>query len=160
VETLLDQTYIFNAEDSKTNRCIELSVPRDFWGLELLCSYTPKKLQDRDEARRLVEAGLARYVPEKYLSQYGDWEQYLPVVSLITLSLDYEGVYLGCAHRHAQRQRHIISEEFSSPGFIRQAARSGAWRAVINVHAVVCRNTVYRLAVRGIERSEKNLVSV
>jgi hypothetical protein len=100
-----------------------------------------------DPAPDLKEGSL-RFVPEEYRKGIGPPEQFLPsVVSLITLSLDYNGRYLGCAHRHAPEQRHIISADFSSPGFLRQPALAGDWQAVINVHSVVCGEVRYHLRV-------------
>jgi hypothetical protein len=150
MEILLDELFQLHPQDSKTNVCVAVPVPRDFESLEFICSYEPKPLDNEDEARQLLEAGLDRYVPPEYREQYrGTWRKYFPVVSLITLSVDYNGAYIGCAHRHAPEQRHIISAKFASPGFFKHPAAAGNWRAVINVHAVVSSEVRYRLQVYG-----------
>ncbi|MDR1903113.1 MAG: hypothetical protein LBQ88_12650 [Treponema sp.] len=156
VEVLLDEIYCFHREDSKTNRCISIPLKEKFDALEFICSYTPKALSDETEAKRLIETGIAVYVPPEYIGQYGIWRDYLPVVNLLTLSIDYNETYVGCAHRHAPEQRHIISAGFSSPGFLKQPALAGNWRAVINVHAVVSNEVQYRLQVHAHSGSIEN----
>jgi hypothetical protein len=59
--------------------------------------------------------------------------------------------YVGCAHRHTPEQRHIISRHFSSPGFFKTPAAAGAWRAVLNVHAIVSGEVRYHLRVNGLD---------
>jgi hypothetical protein len=153
METLLDEVYTLHAEDSKTNICIPFQVKRDFEALELLCFYEPKECPDRELSKRLIEEGISTWVPAEYRKLCGPWEQFLPVVNLVTLSLDYNGRYLGCAHRHAPEQRHIISRDYSSPGFLRQKAAEGNWRAVINVHAVVYDDLRYYLKITAHDRT-------
>ena len=109
-------------------------------------------------AKQLILEGLDSYSAPGYSglqslqNHYGPLENFIPsVVSLITLSLDSEGEYLGCAHRHAPEQRNIVSAEFSSPGFFRFSPAAGNWRAVINVHAVVSPEVRYRLQILAYE---------
>ena len=147
-EVILDEVFCLHPDDSKTNVCVSFSLKKDYHSLEFISSYEPKKCDDKELAKQLILKGLEAYVPSEYREQYGPWEIYLPsVVSLITLSVDFSEVYLGCAHRHAPEQRHIISADFSSPGFFRHSPCAGDWRAVINVHAVVNPEVRYRLQV-------------
>ena len=120
----------------------------DYKFLEIICSYEPKKCDDEEKAKELLFNGFDIYIPAAYREQYNRWEDYLPsVVNLVTLSIDHHGKYLGCAHRQASEQRHIISADFSSPGFIRHAAAAGNWRAMLNVHAVVSPEVLYRIKI-------------
>lgn len=151
MEVLLDETHCFRPEDSKTNFCIAIPVHRDFDSLEFICSYEPKTLADEDIARQSVKEGLEKYVPAEYREHYGNWRDYLPILNFVTLSVDYGERYVGCAHRHAPEQRHIISREFSSPGFFKTPAAAGAWRAVLNVHAIVSGEVRYHLQVNGLD---------
>ena len=147
-EIILDEIIRLHPEDTGTNVCIPFTLKRDYRSLEFICSYKPKECGDREKAKQLILDGLAAYVPAEYREQCGAWEDFLPsVVSLITLSLDSSGQYLGCAHRHAAEQRHIVSADFSSPGFSRRSPIAGDWRAVINVHSVVSPEVCYRLQV-------------
>jgi hypothetical protein len=155
MEIVLDAVYQLYPRDSKTNVYIDVPVPRDFWRLEFYCSYTPENLGDREQAKALMLRALEQYVPEQFRGQYGgNWESYLPVSNLITLSIDCPDRYLGCAHRHGGEQRHIISADYASPGFYPQAAQKGLWRGVLNVHSVVSDVVVCRLTVRGCEKGE------
>ncbi|QQO09138.1 hypothetical protein [Breznakiella homolactica] len=154
MKVLLDNLYPLHRDDSKTNVSVEIPLDRDYGCLEFLCSYTPKVLENEAEAKDLIEAGLERFIPPEYRERYGGWRDYLPVVNLITLSLDHDEIYVGCAHRHNPEQRHIVSADFSSPGFFRHSASAGVWRAVINVHAVVSDETVYHLTVNAYDKDE------
>ncbi|MDR2096860.1 MAG: hypothetical protein LBP76_15260 [Treponema sp.] len=148
MEILLDRLILLHAGDEKTNVSVPFSVERDFGSLEFVCAYEPKGYDDEEAAKRMIVEGARRFVPEEYRKNLEPLDQFLPsVVSLVTLSIDYNGRYLGCAHRHTPEQRHIISANFSSPGFLRQPARAGNWRAVINVHAVVGRELRYHVQV-------------
>ena len=147
-EIILDKTICLSPEDSKTNICIPFTLKKNCRSLEFVSSYEPKKCEDREKALDFVLAGFETYIPEQYRGLCGAPEDYIPsVVSLVTLSIDSPVLYLGSAHRHADRQRHIISADFSSPGFIRHSPDAGDWRAVINVHAVVSPKVIYRLQI-------------
>jgi hypothetical protein len=155
MEVLLDRLILLHARDEKTNVCIPFTVKKDFGSLEFVWAYEPKGYDDKDEAIIMIEEGIRRFVPEEYRKSLEPLEQFLPsVVSLVTLSIDYNGRYLGCGHRHAPEQRHIISANFSSPGFLRHPALAGDWRAVINVHAVVSRELRCHLWVLAGEEGE------
>lgn len=160
MEILLDAVYQLHPHDSKTNLYIDIPVPRDFWCLEFFCSYTPENLEDREQAKELMLMALKKYVPEQFRDQYGDWESYLPVSNLITLSIDCQDRYLGCAHRHDSEQRHIISADYASPGFYTQAVKKGLWRGVINIHSVVSDPVSCHLTIRGWEKEEKQHVGL
>jgi hypothetical protein len=153
VDVILEKTLCLGTKDSKTNVCIPFSLEKDYRVLEFLCSYGPKNCDDEDLARRLIEEGLEKFVLPEHREKTGPWEQFRSsVVNLLTLSVDREGDYLGCAHRQHPEQRHIISAEFSSPGFFRSPPRRGNWRALINVHAVVSGEVRYHLQILGHER--------
>jgi hypothetical protein len=147
MEILLDKVYILHGEDAKTNICIPFRLKKDCRAIEVFCAYAPKECPDRELAKRLIDEGINRWVPAEYRKDCGPRERFLPVVNLVTLSLDYKGRYLGCAHRHTPEQRHIISQDYSSPGFLKQKAAEGNWRVVINVHAVVSDELRYRLKI-------------
>ncbi|MDR1636382.1 MAG: hypothetical protein LBR93_03505 [Treponema sp.] len=155
MDLLLDRLILLHAGDAKTNVCVPFPVERDFESLEFVCAYGPKGYDDEDAARIMIEDGVRRFVPEEYRKGLEPLDRFLPsVTSLVTLSIDYKGRYLGCAHRHAPEQGHIISGNFSSPGFFRQPALAGNWRAVINVHSVVSGELRYRLRVLARDGSE------
>ena len=138
MEVILDRLIHIYLKDEKTNICIPFSLKKKYSSLEFICSYEPKKCEDKEKARQMIMDELEKYSPQVDHESKGSWEIYLSkVVSLITVSVDYKGQYLGCSHRLDNEQRHIISADFSSPGFFRHSVDAGDWRVLINVHSVV-----------------------
>jgi len=152
MEVLLDKEFCFHDGDSRTNRCVPLRVEREYAALEFRGSYAPKELSDEGRAYPLIREALERYVPEGERRGFEEqWRTRLPLDNLITLSIDHGGEYLGCAHRHAPEQRHVISGGKSSPGFRRSPAAPGDWRVVLNIHGVFTGEVVYHLRVAGLD---------
>jgi hypothetical protein len=107
-------------------------------------------------AKELVLAGIEAYIPVEY-REHCSLDDFLPsVVNLVTLSVNSPKQYLGCAHRHAPEQQHVISAEFSSPGFCRHSPDAGDWQAVINVHAVVSLELRYQLRIMAYQNEKEN----
>lgn len=151
---LIDHTVTLRPENSKTNLILELPLDRDYDRLVFTCTYSPKYVEDEQVARTAIESQIGKYIPDHLLPQYGNWRDYLPLMNFVTLSVDYAGKYIGCAHRHAPTQQHIISADGSSPGFFRQAAAAGAWRVVLNIHAIISDEVVYHLTVTAHDKKE------
>lgn len=135
--------------DSKTHIPLAFEVPAVLAAMEVRFSYAPKRCEDPALARRLILDGLEKYAPESVAEQPGRWEDYLPVLNLLTLSLDTPSGYAGCAHRHNPDQRHIIAPGRCSPGFSVPKLEEGLWRAVVSVHCVASSSCVFTLEVYG-----------
>ena len=155
MKLLFDRTINIHPDDSKTNIDIPLEITEVFSALFIQTEYTPKIVEDRDLSRREIEVGVARYIPEYDLAEFGRWEDYMPLVNFITLSIDCGDEYIGCAHRHSPVQDHIISPVYSSPGFFRHTIRTGGWNFVLNCHAVIDKTVRYRLQVWGADENEE-----
>ena len=155
MKLLLDKTIIITRENNKRNIDIPLLIEKKYHALFIRTRYEPKIIADEEFARKEIEAGIARYVPESARAEYGNWRDYLPLVNLVTFSLDYEEEYIGCAHRHSPVMDHIISADYSSAGFIRHAVLPGCWNCVLNCHAVVTPEITYSLQVFGAEENEE-----
>ena len=155
MQILLDRTIKISPADNKTNIEIRLEIHEPFHALFVRTQYEPKIAADEEFARKEIEAGIARYVPENARAEYGNWRDYLPLVNFITLSMDHEDEYIGCAHRHSPKMDHIISPEYSSAGFIRHAVTPGCWKLVLNCHAVVNDAVTYTLQVCGVGKNEE-----
>ncbi|NLX83267.1 MAG: hypothetical protein GXZ04_05575 [Clostridiales bacterium] len=152
---LLDQTILFHPEDDKTNHVIPFTLSRDCVKLEFACSYTPKVIQDEALKRWAVLSNIGRYVPRYQLPLYQDmYDQVEDLVNLLTLSLDYEDQYLGCAHRHAPIQTHFLSAKQSSPGFLRHHPAAGDYRAVINIHSITSPEVAFHLVITALFEEE------
>lgn len=155
MQLLLDQTIKIVPADTKTNIDIPLKVSEPFHALFIRTAYEPKIVNDLEFARKEIEAGIAKYVPENARAEYGNWKDYLPLVNFVTFSLDYEDEYIGCAHRHSPVMDHIISPDYSSAGFIRHKILPGVWNCVLNCHAVVDNVVTYSLKVYGADENEE-----
>lgn len=152
---VLDKTFKFQPSDSKTNYTVEFTLPEDYHSLRFDCEYRPKAIGDKELARQSALANIGRYVPRYQLPLYaGALERGVPLVNLITLSVDYEGKYLGCAHRHPAKQANLIAPEGSTPGFVRHAALAGQWRAMLNIHNVTSPEVSYTLTVTALKEGE------
>lgn len=144
---LLETEKTLRPEDSRTNLVFGFDVPE---GCARLCfdfSYSPKELADEALSKELIERALKKYAPEPYAAGYGGWRDYLPLVNLLTLSLDAPEGYRGCAHRHPPVQHHELTGDSASDGFTVGPLTPGAWRAVVNCHAVVTPECTVRLRV-------------
>lgn len=154
MKKILNQTLVLKPENSKTNVPLSFSLEKDYERLFIRYRYFPKKVEDMDQAKREILQALEKYVPEESRAAYSGWRDYAPLVNLVTLSLDYEKEYLGCAHRHAPEQKHIISAAGSSPGFVPHRAAAGNWKIVLNVHAIIGNPVTCQVEVIGLEKGE------
>ena len=96
------------------------------------------------------------YFPAGYQLTEADMQEYQELFNFVTLSLDKNGEYVGCAHRHPPQQILTISASGSSWGFAPTAASAGDWRAVLHVQAVVVGTVDYHLRIYGMERGEQD----
>lgn len=137
MKTLFKKGLILCKEMEKTNLPFAFSVPEGTKALEIHFSYAPKRLENEEEAKAQIRACLAKDGAPHAMYTEEEIESYLPLVNLVTLSLDAPSGYRGCAHRHANVQMHRISETGSSEGFENGKIEAGTWRAVLHVHALV-----------------------
>lgn len=142
---------------TKTNIIHTFDVPMCYNSLEIFYSYSPKKVEDLEVCKRCIFEGIELYVPDviphgqtKTVKQrfIDTWQENVPLLNHMTLSIDENQHYIGAAHRHADIQEHTISEVFSSEGFIKTKIHSGTWRIILNVHAALTPMT-YNLRVVG-----------
>lgn len=131
---IFDGKCVLNAEHDKTNTEIPFNVPAGVGELKIEYSYSPKE-PDEHTAVEAVKAGLIRY--GKQLKDKDPYH-YLPAKNLVTLSLDSPSGYRGAAHRQDEKQEHLISGDFASPGFIAGEIEEGQWKLSLNAHCVMC----------------------
>lgn len=130
--------------DDKTNITHRFNVPENIKSLKIKYSYSPKTVENKEVALKLVRECLEKY--DERID--GKIEDNLPVKNLITLSLDDSTSYRGAAHRQSNEQEHIISEDYASPGFIKGKIIDGEWKIVLNVHYVGC-DVDYNISIDG-----------
>jgi len=142
---LVNEAITLTPKDRRTNRCFYFDINEEFCRLIIECRYSPKKLEDTGLSRKLIYEALNAYYNGDKEEFETKWHEYMPIVNHVTFSLDYENEYIGCAHRHDPEQTIIISEGFSSPGFIKRKVEPGRWRAVINIHEILTESVQYHL---------------
>ena len=121
-------------DNDKTNLIHRFDVPSGVKVMTVKYSYSPKTLENREKAVSIVKDCFEKYDE----TLIGKPAEYLPVKNLVTISIDENGNYRGAAHRQANEQTHILSEEKASPGFIKGKINEGEWDIVLNVHSVSC----------------------
>lgn len=134
---------------SKTHIAYQLYIPEAVESLHIDFSYSPKTLDDKDVSRVLIEDAIDRYVRPSQKSVYMEqWEKFVPLKNLLTLSVDDPQGFRGSAHRHPNDQHHVLSPRESSPGFLAGPIHEGVWRVTISVHCVITPECRYQLSIR------------
>lgn len=146
--TLFEEKITLTSESEKTNLPLSFNVDDELRKLEISYSYTPKILLDEEKSRELIEENIRKDAGENF-ADYPSWQSFMPLKNLITLSLDSPLGYVGAAHRQAENQHHIISEEFSSTGFEKTKIHKGQWVLTLNVHALVTEKAECFVKVEG-----------
>jgi hypothetical protein len=132
--------------NNKKNLIHRFDVPQNIKALKISYSYSPKTLENSEKAVEIIKECFDKY-DEELRCRPADL---LPVNNLITISVDCNGKYIGCAHRQANQQEHIISPEKSSNGFVKTTIEAGEWDIMLNVHYVAC-DVDYTISVEGVE---------
>ena len=149
LNTLLDETEIrLKPSDSKNNRYIYFNVPEGTEKLFITYSYSPKILEDKEKSYTLIRENILRDAPED-IDRYTDYDEFMPLKNLVTLSLDSPFGFRGAAHRHDEKQYHEICKDFASPGFLKGEIFKGQWRLSLNIHAVVTDICTCRIKIEG-----------
>ncbi len=141
------ETYL-RPVDSKSNRYMPFTVPVGTKKLFITYSYSPKSLEDREKSYELIRENILRDAPED-IERYTDYEEFMPLKNLVTVSLDSPTEFRGAAHRHDESQYHEIEEHFASPGFLKGKIDAGQWTLSLNVHAVVTDICTCRVKIEG-----------
>ena len=148
MKTLLEKEIILTPENEKTNILLPFIVEEESEKLRITYSYSPKELGDCERAKELIEKNLENDTHgDRHL--YPDYKVYLPLKNLVTLSLNSPSRYMGAAHRQDKDQCHIISEDFSSVGFLKGKIEKGQWTLYLNVHALVTENCICKVKIEA-----------
>lgn len=143
-EVLFQQILMLTELDNQQHKKIKIFLDQDYEALHIAFSYNPQEVP-KELAIRVIEETLPQYDWEKNLQAM----DFLPLQNLVTMSLAYEGEYLGCRHNKETQQEILISEKESSWGFIPQKVSSGQWEIQLNLHCVQSEVTV-ELMVKGV----------
>ncbi|MDQ0492313.1 hypothetical protein [Paenibacillus brasilensis] len=112
-------------------------------------SYTPKLLEDQEQARSMIEESMRRYGYDEPGHAEEAWKKYTPLQNLLTLSVDDPVRHRGNAHRPEMQQEHRLGSSAASPGFVAAGNPTGMWRITVSLHAVVTEALAYSIEVWG-----------
>ncbi len=156
MEQLLFKEFAFSGQDVRRNLPLPFRVEREYDRLAVRLSYGPKAVRDPEIIGPQIRKCVETYFPEGFQLTEEDMKEFDQLLNFVTLSVDKDGTYVGCAHRHPPRQTILLSGRGSSWGFAPVAAGPGEWRIVLHVQAVVAGTVNYRLGVYGLEGSESD----
>ncbi|MCP3795323.1 hypothetical protein [Paenibacillus sp. CH40] len=114
-------------------------------------SYTPKLLEDQEQARGIIEESMSKYGYDEPGHSSDLWKKYVPLQNLLTLSVDDSLRHRGNAHRPEMQQEHWLGSSAASPGFLAGDNPAGMWRITVSLHAVVTETLAYQIHVLGEE---------
>lgn len=140
---LFEKAGVITPKQDKTNLFFDFDVPDGIEKLIIDYNYSPKTVEDKQTAIKLIKEKMKQYNAD------GTAEDYLPIKNLITLSLNDEKGCRGAAHRQADIQHHEISKDFADFGFIKGEIKSGKWKFSLNVHCCAC-NVNYKIKITGV----------
>ncbi|MBM7566395.1 hypothetical protein [Paenibacillus sacheonensis] len=133
---------------SKTHIAYSFHLDQPGGKLWIDFAYEPKNLEDREQSRARIAAGVENYTEPAQRELVMDrWESFLPLKNLITVSVDDPARHRGAGHRHDPEQLLLIGAEEASPGFVRGELPEGLWRVTLSLHAIVTESCSYRLRI-------------
>lgn len=141
------ETYL-NPDDEKSTRLIPFTVPEGVDKLFITYSYLPKLLEDKEKSIELIKENLMRDAGDDW-KEYTDYDEFLPLKNLVTLSLYSPEGFRGAAHRQADNQFHEIGEKFASPGFLKGCICKGEWSLRLDVHALITDLCTCKIKIEG-----------
>lgn len=147
MDTLIFAEGVLTPSCSKSHISYSFHLKKESDRLQIEFSYEPKKLSDREKSKALILEGIQNYVDFDQERIAKEWETYLPVQNLLTISVDDSIEFRGCAHRQSDSQQLFLEKNHASPGLIPGRIIPGQWRITISIHAVVTDNCKYRLHV-------------
>ncbi len=156
IKQFLYRRFTFTQKHVRTNVPLDFRVDRDLSRLAVHLKYSPKIISDPEILLPQIEKCMESYRPPEYRLTQEEIKKYHHLMNFVTLSVDKNGEYIGCAHRHSPEQIIFLSEGGSSYGFLPVAASAGDWRLVLHIHAVVVGTVDYQVAVYGLEGGESD----
>ncbi len=134
--------------DNKSHIQVKFSVPDGLKCLTVSTVYSPKYEYDEEKCIKKIDEGLSRQQLARPLG-YQEKRRCVPLANHIAWSLDDSEKRLGTEHRHRPDQTHIISEIYSSNGFIRTQIKGGEWTLTVSVNSIVTDHIDVEISVKG-----------
>ena len=123
-------------EDLRSHIRVSFDVPEGLEYITVATFYSPKYEYDEKKCAALVRECLEKDAPYREFS-YEEIRRNFPLANHIAWSLDDGEKQLGTEHRHKPDQVHVISEEYSSNGFIKTRVRAGKWTLTASINSIV-----------------------
>lgn len=136
MKKLLEKTIKITEQDAKSHIRIDFFVPEGYQKLVINTSYSPKYEYDIDRCKAFVQKCYINADRE------GDFDSlplssYLPLANHISWSIDSPDGYIGTKHLSKPFQKHVISAEESSEGFLPTPIKSGKWSVTASINSIV-----------------------
>jgi len=133
-------------EQSRTHVRYTFRLDEPASAIRIRFAYSPKQLDDEKRARELLEQSFGLYLlPEQQALAIEKLDRYLPLMNLITLSVDDPDGYRGACHRHTPDQLLSLAEHGASPGLMKGKPGAGEWTITLSLHAIVTESCAYHL---------------
>lgn len=137
-------------KDIRTHIKVKFNVPDNLSYITISTFYAPKYESDEKKCIAILDESLKKYAPYRKFS-YEDMRMSLPLSNHIAWSLDDGEKNLGTEHRHKPDQVHIISEDYSSNGFVKTRIRAGEWTLTASINSIVTDFIDIDITVNGFE---------
>ncbi|MGN0796805.1 MAG: hypothetical protein ACI4M5_01210 [Christensenellales bacterium] len=148
MKKLFEKTIIITEQDAKSHIRIDFFVPEGYQKLVINTSYSPKYEYDMDRCKAFVQKCYINADRE------GDFDaltmsSYLPLANHISWSIDSPDGYIGTKHLSKPFQKHTISSEWASEGFLPTPIRSGQWSVTASINSIVTEWAEITIEVEG-----------
>jgi len=131
---------------SKCHITYAFELNNDSSRLDIYFSYEPKVLDNIQKSKELICQGIVKFCEGKH-EELEQWEKYLPIKNLLTISIDDRDTFRGCAHNQLEHQHLFITKNNASNGLIPGNIAVGQWKVTISVHAAVTEICNYKLHI-------------
>jgi len=155
-QMLIDVKGQVNSSCSRSHITYSFDLCQSGGQVNIRFKYDPKRLESLDQAKTLISESLEKYsTSEHYPSTAANWQSFLPLTNLITISVDDPNHHRGAGHRHDPQQQLFLSEHQSSPGFVSGPIVAGMWKVTLSLHSIITETCSYELQVWS-EQEELN----
>ncbi|VYU34220.1 hypothetical protein [Clostridium tertium] len=149
---------IFQQENTLTKENLNchtyhnLNLAKEYNKLQVIFEYGPKYIEDHKREKEIIVDTINKYTEgEDRIRELKSWEKYKGIKNNITISIDDSNGFRGMAHRRDQVQKHILSKDEASPGFIKGVIPKGEFIMTVSVHALVTEECKYKITVVDLE---------
>lgn len=150
-EVIINKALVIKPEDNQTNIPIRFTLNKEYSKMIIQYQYGPSHAS-AEESYRLVKEALRKYYSQDTDSSDADINKNIPVENLVTLSMSYDGKYVGARHTKERIQEVTITQSESSLGFPAHPIYKGEWEVQLNVHCIASEkiNAFITVTVEGV----------